>query len=180
MSRIGKLPIQLPQGVEISQADGIITVKGPKGTLTQKERPEVAIEIKDNEILVKRTDDTNASNAYHGLYRMLIHNMVEGVSKGFSKSLTINGVGYRADLKGNVLVLTLGYSTPIEYVIPKGIEITCDGPTKIKVSGISKQQVGQVSAEIRSLRRPEPYKGKGIKYDTEVIRRKVGKTGGKK
>ncbi|MDD2231826.1 MAG: 50S ribosomal protein L6 [Sphaerochaetaceae bacterium] len=180
MSRIGKLPIDLPKGVEVSQANGLITVKGPKGTLTQKERTEVAIEIDKNEIHVTRTDDSNESNAYHGLYRMLIHNMIEGVTKGYSKSLTINGVGYRADLKGNLLVLTLGYSSIIEYVIPKGIEITCDSPNKIKVSGINKQQVGQVSAEIRGLRGPEPYKGKGIKYDTEVIRRKVGKTGGKK
>lgn len=180
MSRIGKLPIQLPQGVQLTLADGVITVKGPKGTLTQKARPEVVIEVKDNHVLVSRADDSNASNAYHGLYRQLVNNMVEGVSKGFSKQLVINGVGYRADLKGNILVLTLGYSTIIEYMIPKGIEITTDGPTKIKISGIDKQQVGQVSAEIRGLRGPEPYKGKGIKYDTEVIRRKVGKTGGKK
>lgn len=180
MSRIGKLPVKLPKGVTVTQADGLITVKGPKGTLTEKERPEVAIEIKNDEVLVTRTDDSNESNAYHGLYRMLVNNMIEGVSNGYTKNLVINGVGYRADLKGKLLVLTLGYSTIIEYVIPKGIEITCDGPNKIKVSGISKQQVGQVSAEIRGLRGPEPYKGKGIKYDTEVIRHKVGKTGGKK
>lgn len=180
MSRIGKLPVELPHGVELTQANGLISVKGPKGTLSEKNRPEVVIEVKNNQITVSRADDTNASNAYQGLYRMLIHNMVEGVTKGYTKVLQINGVGYRADLKGNLLILNLGYSTIIEYVIPKGIEITLEGPTKIKVSGIDKQQVGQISAEIRGLRSPEPYKGKGIKYDTEVIRRKVGKTGGKK
>lgn len=180
MSRIGKLPITIPKGVEVSCAGGLVTVKGPKGTLTQMTRPEVAVQINGNEVLVVRADESNASNAYQGLFRMLIVNMVKGVTEGFSKQLVINGVGYRADQKGDAVTLTLGYSTVIDYMIPKGIQIVCDGPNKIKISGMDKQKVGQTAAEIRSLRPPEPYKGKGIKYDTEVIRRKVGKTSGKK
>ena len=180
MSRIGKLPVAIPAGVKVSVTDSLITVEGPKGTLTQATRPEVTVEVKDNEVFVTRHDDEMASRSCHGLYRQLIHNMVEGVSKGFSKTLLVNGVGYRAEIKGKVLTLALGYSTIIEYMIPEGITITSDAPGKITVSGIDKAQVGQVSAEIRSLRGPEPYKGKGIKYETENIRRKVGKSGGKK
>lgn len=180
MSRIGKLPVMLPAGVTLTQADGMITVKGPKGTLTQKERPEVVIDVQGNEVLVKRADESIASNAFQGLYRQLINNMVIGVSQGYTKNLVINGVGYHAEMKGKLLVLALGYSTIIEFVVPQGVEISCEGQNKIKISGIDKQQVGQIAAEIRGLRGPEPYKGKGIKYDTEVIRRKVGKTGGKK
>lgn len=182
MSRIGKLPVAVPAGVTVKLEGGIVTVTGPKGTLTQAIRPEVNVEVKENEVIVTRKNDDKASRSYHGLYRQLIHNMVEGVSKGFSKTLLINGVGFRAELSkdGKILTLALGYSTIIEYMIPEGIAITSEGPGKITISGIDKTKVGQVSAEIRSLRGPEPYKGKGIKYDTENIRRKVGKSGAKK
>ena len=182
MSRIGKLPVAIPAGVTVSFANGVVTVKGPKGTLTQEVRPEVKIDVQPNEVVVTRIDDEKASRSYHGLYRQLIHNMVEGVSKGYAKTLIINGVGFKAEISkdGKILTLGLGFSTIIEYMIPEGITITAEGPTKITISGIDKAKVGQVSAEIRSLREPEPYKGKGIKYDTENIRRKVGKSGGKK
>ncbi len=180
MSRIGKLPVEIPAGVTVTAVSGLITVKGPKGTLSLQTRDEVSVEVRNNEVYVTRKDDEKASRSYHGLYRQLIHNMVVGVSKGYSKVLMINGVGYRAEVKANILYLNLGYSTPIEYMIPQGIAITADGPSKITISGIDKEKVGQVAAEIRSLRGPEPYKGKGIKYETENIRRKVGKSGGKK
>ena len=143
-------------------------------------RDEVVVEVKDNEVVVTRKNDEKASRSFHGLYRQLIANMIKGVSEGYSKVLLINGVGYRAEVKGSILTLNLGYSTPIEYMIPEGISIAADGPAKLTVSGINKARVGQVAAEIRSLRGPEPYKGKGIKYETETIRRKVGKSGGKK
>ncbi len=180
MSRVGKLPVAIPAGVTVSIADGVVTVKGSKGTLTQALRDEVVVEIKDNEVVVTRKNDEKASRSFHGLYRQLIANMIKGVSEGYSKVLLINGVGYRAEVKGSILTLNLGYSTPIEYMIPEGISIAADGPAKLTVSGINKARVGQVAAEIRSLRGPEPYKGKGIKYETETIRRKVGKSGGKK
>lgn len=182
MSRIGKLPVAIPAGVTVTVADGVVTVKGPLGQLTQAVRPEVNIDVQPNEVTVTRINDEKASRSYHGLYRQLIHNMVEGVSKGYSKTLMINGVGFKAELSkdGKILVLALGFSTIIEYMIPEGIAIKSEGPTKITISGIDKAKVGQVSAEIRSLRLPEPYKGKGIKYETETIRRKVGKSGGKK
>ena len=182
MSRIGKLPVAVPAGVTVKLENGVITVTGPKGTLTQAVRPEVSIDIQPNEVVVTRKGDDKASRSYHGLYRQLIHNMVEGVSKGYSKTLLINGVGFRAELSkdGKILTLALGYSTIIEYMIPEGIAITSEGTGKITISGIDKAKVGQVSAEIRSLRQPEPYKGKGIKYDPENIRRKVGKSGAKK
>ena len=180
MSRVGKLPVAIPAGVTVSIADGVVTVKGSKGTLTQALRDEVVVEVKDNEVVVTRKNDEKASRSFHGLYRQLIANMIKGVSEGYSKVLLINGVGYRAEVKGAILTLNLGYSTPIEYMIPEGISITADGPAKLTVSGINKARVGQVAAEIRSLRGPEPYKGKGIKYETETIRRKVGKSGGKK
>ncbi len=182
MSRIGKLPIAIPAGVNVKLNNNLVTVTGPKGTLTQEIRPEVKVDIQPNTVVVTRFNDEKVSKSYHGLYRQLIHNMVEGVSKGYSKTLLINGVGYRAELSkdGKVLILALGYSTIIEYMIPQGITITTDGPGKMTISGIDKAQVGQVSAEIRSLRGPEPYKGKGIKYETENIRRKVGKSGAKK
>ncbi len=180
MSRIGRLPVAIPAGVTVSAANNVVTVKGPKGTLTQEIKPGITVEVKGNEVVVTRANDEKLIKSYHGLYRQLINNMVEGVTKGFSKTLVINGVGYRAELKGKILILALGYSTIIEYMIPEGITIAADGPSKITVSGIDKAQVGQVCAEIRSLRGPEPYKGKGIKYETENIRRKVGKSGGKK
>lgn len=179
MSRIGKLPVAIPAGVKVSVTSDLITVEGPKGKLSHAMRPEITVEVKDNEVVVTRQDDEMASRSYHGLYRQLINNMIIGVSQGFTKSLLINGVGYRAELKNNILTLALGYSTVIDYIVPEGITIAVDG-AKVTVSGISKEQVGQVCAEIRSLRGPEPYKGKGIKYETENIRRKVGKSGGKK
>ena len=180
MSRVGKLPVAIPAGVTVSIADGVVTVKGSKGTLTQALRDEVVVEVKGNEVVVTRKNDEKASRSFHGLYRQLIANMIKGVSEGYSKVLLINGVGYRAEVKGSILTLNLGYSTPIEYMIPEGISIAADGPAKLTVSGINKARVGQVAAEIRSLRGPEPYKGKGIKYEDETIRRKVGKSGGKK
>ena len=180
MSRIGKLPIQIPEKVSVS-VDGLhVTVTGLKGTLSVETRPEVKVEVKDNEVLVTRYNDEKESRGYHGLYRQLISNMITGVSQGYQKALLINGVGYRAEVKGEIIAFALGYSTPIEYVIPKGITVTADGPAKLIISGIDKAQVGKVAAEIRSLRGPEPYKGKGIKYEDETIRRKVGKSGGKK
>ncbi len=179
MSRIGKLPVAIPAGVKVDVTDGLITVTGPKGTLTQPVRKEVSIAVEGNEVIVTRHDDEKESRSYHGLYRQLVNNMVTGVSQGFSKTLLVNGVGYRAELKDKILTLALGYSTQIDYIVPEGIQAAVDG-NKITISGISKERVGQVCAEIRSLRGPEPYKGKGIKYETETIRRKVGKSGGKK
>lgn len=179
MSRIGRQPVAIPAGVTVSVADGnVVTVKGPKGTLVRTFVPELTIEVKDNEVIVTRPNDLKREKSLHGLTRTLIHNMVIGVSEGFSKNLEVNGVGYRAAKQGKKLVLNLGYSHPIEMEDPEGIETKVDG-NKIIVSGISKEKVGQYAAEIRETRKPEPYKGKGIKYETEVIRRKVGKTGKK-
>lgn len=175
MSRIGKLPVAVPQGVTVTAAKGSVVVKGPKGELSQDIRSEVEVLVKDQTVLVNRKNDSKQARAYHGLYRKLIFNMVTGVSQGFTRVLLINGVGYRAEVKGNSLLLNLGYSNPIEYVISNGLTITCDGPSKIIVSGIDLQKVGQACAEIRSLRPPEPYKGKGIKYAGEQILRKEGK-----
>ena len=177
MSRIGRMPIAIPAGVTVSVADGnVVTVKGSKGTLERTFVPELTIEVKDNEVIVTRPNDQKREKSLHGLTRTLIHNMVVGVSEGFTKTLEVNGVGYRAAKKGIKLTLNLGYSHPIEMEDPEGIETKVDG-NKIIVSGISKEKVGQYAAEIREKRKPEPYKGKGIKYDYEVIRRKVGKTG---
>ncbi|MGN1317850.1 MAG: 50S ribosomal protein L6 [Lachnospirales bacterium] len=179
MSRIGKLPVAIPDGVEVKLEDGnIITVKGPKGTLTRKLVDEMDIKVEGSEITVTRPNDLKRNKQLHGLTRTLIFNMVEGVTKGYTKELEINGVGYRAAKSGKKLTLTLGYSHPVEMEDPEGIETKVDG-NKITVSGINKEQVGQFAAEIRSKRAPEPYKGKGIKYTTETIRRKVGKTGKK-
>ncbi|MDC7244862.1 MAG: 50S ribosomal protein L6 [Sphaerochaetaceae bacterium] len=180
MSRIGKLPIEVPKGVKVTVADSVITAEGPKGKLVQDYRPEVTIAVADNTVTVTRKDDSKPARAFHGLYRQLVQNMVIGVSSGFTKKLIINGVGYRAEVKGKILYLNLGFSTQIEFMIPSDVEITCENPSTVVVSGTSKQRVGQVSSEIRSLRTPEPYKGKGIRYSDEVIRRKVGKSGGKK
>ncbi len=180
MSRIGKLPVAIPQGVTVTVADGVVTVKGPKGTLSQSVRPEVKVEVKENEVVLTRVNDEKEVRGYHGLYRQLVHNMIVGVSQGYSKSLVINGVGFKAEAGKDLVTLSLGYSTQIDFMIPKDVSITVENPTKLVVSGISKERVGQVAAEIRSLRGPEPYKGKGIKYETENIRRKVGKSGGKK
>lgn len=176
MSRVGKLPITVPQGVKVAINGGLINVEGPKGKLSCPTRPEVVINIKESEISVVPKDESKESNSFQGLYRQLVNNMVIGVSKGFSKTLMINGVGFRADLKANILTLNLGYSELIEVVLPQGITATVENPNKVTISGIDKQLVGQTCAEIRSLRTPEPYKGKGIRYEDEVIRRKAGKT----
>ncbi len=179
MSRIGKLPVAIPAGVEVKLEDGnVITVKGPKGTLTRKLVDEMTVEVGAAEVTVTRPNDLKRNKQLHGLTRTLIHNMVEGVTNGYSKQLEINGVGYRAAKSGNKLTLTLGYSHPVEMTDPEGIETKVEG-NKITVSGIDKEKVGQFAAEIRTKRPPEPYKGKGIKYTTEQIRRKVGKTGKK-
>ncbi|MBN2049467.1 MAG: 50S ribosomal protein L6 [Spirochaetales bacterium] len=177
MSRIGKLPVEIPSGVTVSVGEHSFTVKGPKGELTQEYKPDVQINVQEGIAEVVTTKETLQAGAYHGLYRKLLSNMVTGVSQGFSKTLLINGVGYRAEVKGDILVLNLGYSNPIYFQIPSDLQITCEGANKVVVSGIDKQKVGQTSAEIRSLRPPEPYKGKGVKYEDEIIRRKIGKAG---
>lgn len=177
MSRIGKLPITIPSGVEVKVGDGnLVTVKGPKGTLERQLSAEINVAVEDNQVVVTRPSDLKKHKALHGLTRTLVANMVEGVTNGFSKVLEINGVGYRAQKQGKKLILSLGYSHPVEMEDPEGIESTVDG-NKIIVRGIDKEKVGQYAAEIRLKRPPEPYKGKGIKYENEVIRRKEGKTG---
>lgn len=180
MSRIGKLPIAIPAGVDIKLAEGnLLTVKGPMGTLERKLAEDMNIAIEADQVVVTRPSDLKRHRALHGLTRTLIFNMVEGVTKGYAKVLEINGVGYRAAKQGKKLVLTLGYSHPVEMVDPEGIETVLEGQNKITVKGIDKEKVGQFAAEIRTKRPPEPYKGKGIKYADEHIRRKVGKTGKK-
>ena len=180
MSRIGKKPVVIPAGVTVEVAAGnVVTVKGPKGTLTNTFNPDMTLNVEGNVLTVTRPTDEANHRALHGLTRTLIANMVEGVEKGYSKVLEVNGVGYRAEKKGNQLVMRLGYSHEVFMDEIPGISIAVDG-NKITVSGIDKQKVGQFAAEVRGKRPPEPYKGKGIKYSTEVIRRKVGKTGGKK
>ena len=180
MSRIGRMPVHVPAGVTVTVGDGnTVTVKGPKGELTRTFAHELGIEVKDGEVVVTRPNDLKRIKALHGLTRSLIHNMVVGTSEGYEKVLEINGVGYRAAKQGKVLTLNLGYSHPVEMTDPEGIETVCDGQNKIIVKGISKEKVGQYAAEIRTKRPPEPYKGKGIKYAEEHIRRKVGKTGKK-
>ena len=179
MSRIGRMPIAIPAGVTVEVAENNkVTVKGPKGTLVRVLPSEMEIKVEGAEVLVSRPNDLKKMKSLHGLTRTLIHNMVVGVTEGFEKKLEVNGVGYRASKAGKVLTLNLGYSHPVEMTDPEGIESTVDG-NKIIVSGIDKEKVGQYAAEIRDKRRPEPYKGKGIKYADEVIRRKVGKTGKK-
>ena len=181
MSRIGRMPVTIPAGVEVTIADGnLVTVKGPKGTLTQQMHSAMTIAKDGNEITVARPNDEKENRALHGLTRALIHNMVVGVSEGYKKELEINGVGYRAAKEGNKLILTIGYSHPVEMEEIPGISIEVPAQNKIVISGCDKQMVGQFAAEVREQRPPEPYKGKGIKYADEVIRRKVGKTGAKK
>ena len=178
MSRIGKLPISVPVGVTITVGDDhTVTVKGPKGQLSEKISSRMELEEENGVLTVKRPSDQKEDRALHGLSRSLIHNMVVGVTTGFAKNLDVVGVGYRAQKQGNKLVLNVGYSHPVEFEEPKNIEFEVPTPNKIIVKGISKQQVGQIAANIRAVRPPEPYKGKGIKYDTEVVRRKEGKTG---
>ena len=176
MSRIGKLPVTIPTGVTVVVKENVISVKGPKGELFQKFQPEVNFDIKDVEVIINRKDDSKRAKSMHGLYRSLLDNMVTGVTKGFQKTLLINGVGYRAEIKGDTLLMNLGYSTAIEYIVPKDVIIATEGNNKVVVSGIDKAKVGQAAVEIRSLRPPEPYKGKGIKYENEIIRRKDGKS----
>ena len=179
MSRIGRMPVAIPAGVTVEIAEGnVVTVKGPKGTLVRELPHEMNIKIEDGHVIVSRPNDLKRMKSLHGLTRTLIHNMTIGVSEGYTKTLEVNGVGYRAAKAGKKLTLNLGYSHPVEMEDPEGIETKVDG-NKIVVSGISKEKVGQYAAEIRDKRRPEPYKGKGIKYADEVIRRKVGKTGKK-
>lgn len=180
MSRIGRMPIAIPAGVTVEVAENNkVTVKGPKGTLVRVLPAEMQIKVEGTEVVVTRPNDLKKMKSLHGLSRTLIANMVVGVKDGYQKTLEINGVGYRAAKAGKELTLTLGYSHPVVMVDPEGIESTLDGQNKIIVKGIDKEKVGQYAAEIRSKRAPEPYKGKGIKYSDEVIRRKVGKTGKK-
>ncbi len=181
MSRIGKKPVVIPANVTLDIAEGnVVTVKGPKGTLTYAFHPDMILNVEGNVLTVSRPDDETQHRALHGLTRTLISNMVEGVEKGYSKTLEVNGVGYRAEKKGNQLVMRLGFSHEVIMEEIPGITVEVPSPNVIVVRGSDKQVVGQFAAEVRGKRPPEPYKGKGIKYNTEVIRRKVGKTGGKK
>lgn len=178
MSRIGKLPITIPAGVTITVSDdNTVTVKGPKGTLSEKISAVIKVEITDGVLTVSRPSDQKEHRALHGLSRSLINNMVIGVTTGFSKALEIVGTGYKAQMQGKNLVLNLGYSHPVEMIPREGIEFEVPAPTKVVVKGISKQVVGQTAAEVRAVRKPEPYKGKGVRYEGEFVRRKEGKTG---
>jgi len=175
MSRIGRKPINIPKEVKVEINNDLISIQGPKGVLTQRIPERISLELKDNQLFVKRKSDDKLSKSLHGLTRSLIFNMVKGVTEGYSKELEIVGMGYRAELKGNHLVLYLGFSHPVNFPIPTGIKIEVPKPTQIKVSGIDKQLVGQTAAKIRDIYPPEPYKGKGIRYLGEVVRKKVGK-----
>lgn len=177
MSRIGKLPVTIPAGVKVDIKPEAVFVEGPKGKLSQHYTSNVTIEMKDGVVHVNPVDESKAANAAQGLYRNLLNNMVIGVTNGFSKSLIINGVGFRAEVKGNQLVMNLGYSTDFIAIIPEGLTVAVEGQNKVIISGIDKQAVGEFSAQLHKLRKPEPYKGKGVRYETEVIRRKVGKSG---
>ncbi|HEY8484501.1 MAG TPA: 50S ribosomal protein L6 [Longimicrobiales bacterium] len=179
MSRIGRKPVPIPAGVTVTIEGNTVGVKGPKGELKRTFRPEVAIRMQDGQLVVERAADTKTHRALHGLTRALLANMVAGVTQGYRKSLEIVGVGYRAEKKGKNLVLNVGFSHPVEFPEPEGITITTPNPTTVVVEGIDKEKVGQVAAEIRAVRPPEPYKGKGIRYAGEVVRRKAGKTGAK-
>ncbi len=177
MSRIGKQPIPVPEGVKVSFENGQFTAEGPKGTVSQEVVGRIDVEIDGDEVRVIRRGNAGSDRAMHGLTRALLANAVTGVSEGFSKSLEINGVGYRAEVQGKSVRFALGYSHPIDFEIPEGISIEVDKSNRVTVSGADRQKVGQVAAEIRALRKPEPYKGKGVRYTDEVIRRKVGKAG---
>ena len=176
MSRIGKKPITFSKNVKISQNGGMVKVEGPKGTLSSLLPEGITMVLADGNLVIERKSNERIARSYHGLARTLIGNMVEGVSNGFEKRLEISGVGYRAEVSGSSLKLVLGFSSPVQYSIPKGIEVKVDKQTNIFVSGIDKQLVGRVAAEIRALKKPEPYKGKGIKYVGEYIKRKAGKS----
>ena len=176
MSRIGKIPVKIPGGVKVSFANDVMTVEGPRGKLTQKYHPVIRFEDKGAEIVVSRPNEEKQTKAFHGLYRNLLNNMVTGVSSGFTRTLIITGVGYKAEVQGKLLVLSLGFSSDIYVGIPDGITVTTEAG-KVVVSGIDKQRVGELASQIMKLRPPEPYKGKGIRYDNEKIIRKVGKSG---
>ena len=178
MSRIGKQPIELPKGVEVKLGEDMVEVKGPKGTLQTPICSLLNYEIADGHLIITRKDDTRESNAQHGLRRTLIANCVEGVSKGFSKTLEVIGVGFKVAVKGNIIDLSVGYSHPVLLELPKGLEAKAEG-TKLTISGMDKELVGEFAVRVRRVREPEPYKGKGIKYENEIIRRKAGKSGGK-
>ncbi len=178
MSRIGKLPVSIPAGVTITVDEkNVVTVKGPKGTLSQPVSPDMQVSLEEGVLLVKRASDDKRHRALHGLTRSLIHNMVVGTTAGFEKRLEIVGVGYKAQMNGAKLILNVGYSHPVEFTAPENISFEVPAPTKITVRGIDKQVVGQIAANIRAVREPEPYKGKGIRYEGERVRRKEGKTG---
>jgi len=180
MSRIGKMPIQVPNGTNVEIKDGLFTAQGPKGKVAQPLFDGFPIQVDGNTVTISRPGDSGPERAKHGLLRALLANAVQGVTAGFSKQLDIVGVGYRAEVKGTFIQFALGYSHPVIYNIPEAIKIEIDKTNRITISGADRQQVGQVAAEIRSLRRPDPYKGKGIKYTKEVLRLKAGKAGGKK
>jgi len=180
MSRIGKMPVPKPQGVQVDISDNVMTVKGPKGTIARELHPDMSIDVRDSEIVVSRPSDSRLHKSLHGLTRTLVANMVEGVTNGFNRRLEVAGVGYRAQQAGKDVVLQVGFSHPVQVEPPEGIELKVEGTNRIVVSGIDKELVGEIAARIRRVRPPEPYKGKGIKYAEEQIRRKVGKTGGKK
>ena len=177
MSKVGKLPVAIPAGVTVNVANGLISVKGPKGELKQSFHDEIDIKVEGTEVVLATKNNEKQTNAYHGLYRSLINNMVKGVTDGFTKTLVITGVGYRAEVKGKELVMNLGYSSDYIAIIPDGLTVVATPDGKLTVTGIDKQLVGEFCSQVRKLRKPEPYKGKGIRYETEVIRRKVGKTG---
>ena len=175
MSRIGKVPVAIPSGVTAEIADGVLSVKGPKGTLTLTMREEISYTLEDGRILVKPANDSKSARAFWGMQRTLVNNLVTGVTEGYTKVLEITGVGYRANAQGRNLKLQLGYSHDVDFAVPDGIEVKTPDNTTVEISGIDKQKVGQVAAEIRRWRKPEPYKGKGIKYRGEYIFRKEGK-----
>ena len=179
MSRICRLPIDMPKTVKASFDNGVLNVEGPKGKLSLAINPIVSVDIQEGKIVVSRSNDEKVTKATHGLTRQLVRNMVVGVSEGYKKNLLIVGVGYKAEAQNDRVIFSLGYANDIEYVIPAGVQIACETPNKVTVTGIDKQIVGQVAAEIRSLRKPEPYKGKGIKYETEHVRSKSGQSGKK-
>ncbi len=177
MSRVGRMPIPVPQGVTVDVKNGTVTVKGPKGELQKAYRSEVDVTVNDGVVVVERNSESRKARGFHGLYRQLIHNMVVGVTEGYSRTLLINGVGFRAEVTGNSVMLNLGFSNPIEFRLPEGITAVAEGANKLTLSGSDKELVGKVASEIRMLRPPEPYKGKGVKYENEYVRRKVGKSG---
>jgi large subunit ribosomal protein L6 len=177
MSRVGKIPVKIPQGVKVTFQEDLITVEGPKGKLTQKYHPVITFQPEGDSIVVSRINDEKQTRSYHGLYRNLLNNMVTGVSSGFSRVLIITGVGYRAEVQGNVLAMNLGYSNEVYVGIPEDITVVSEPNGKVVISGIDKQRVGEFASQVRKLRLPEPYKGKGIRYEDEQIRRKVGKSG---